>query len=42
MEDPRNEPGLIELGIASTDTQGQVIGNSPEPGGYYFKVLLVD
>ena len=42
MERQHNEPGLIELGTASTDTLGPLIVGAPEPSGYRFQGLLTD
>lgn len=37
MTHRKTETGLIELGTASTATQGQSTGNAPEPYGLYYK-----
>ena len=40
MEREHNDTGLIELGTASTATQGQPILAVPEASGYRFSGLL--
>ena len=37
MTHRQTETGLVELGVASTATQGQLSGNAPEPFGLYYK-----
>lgn len=42
MEREQHQGELIELGIASTDTQGHEVGSIPEPKGLYFPGLSDD
>lgn len=42
MERERNEPDLIELGTASTDTRGLPIADEPELSGFRVKGMLND
>ena len=42
MERQSTEPGLIELGTASTETRGQQILSTPESNGYLKVGPLVD
>ena len=42
MERQSTEPGLIELGTASTETRGLPIAAEPEPMGFKVRSLLVD
>lgn len=40
MERTQNDTGVLELGTASTATQGPLIVGAPEPIGYRFQGLL--